>query len=60
MKIAITGGNGRVGQVVVAAAIEQGHTVVSIDRTNVDAQIKRSDVEYHQVDLTNYDAFEDA
>jgi UDP-glucose 4-epimerase len=37
MKIAITGGNGRVGRVLVRLALAQQHQVVSIDRVGSDA-----------------------
>ncbi|MBC8159743.1 MAG: NAD(P)-dependent oxidoreductase [Roseiflexaceae bacterium] len=33
MRIAVTGGNGRLGRALVPYLIDQGHTVVSIDRT---------------------------
>ena len=60
MKIAITGGNGRVGQAVIEAALTQGHTVVSIDRLQLESELQRSGVTYIQADLTNYHAVEAA
>ena len=33
MRLALTGGSGRVGQAIAAEALRQGHSVVSIDRT---------------------------
>lgn len=60
MKIAITGGNGRVGRSVVQETVAAGHTVVSIDRIPSDEIPKQTNVDYIQADLTNYDAFASA
>ena len=32
MRIAVTGGSGRIGRAIVSLAVAQGHQVVSIDR----------------------------
>ncbi|MBC8336180.1 MAG: NAD(P)-dependent oxidoreductase [Anaerolineales bacterium] len=55
MRIAITGGNGRIGQAVVELALTQGHTVVNIDRIKGDADL--SGVTHFQLDTTDYDSF---
>lgn len=60
MKIAITGGSGRVGKAIVEMALEQGHSVVSIDRVEPGKTEDRSDFKYIQADLTDYTAFETA
>ena len=52
MKIAVTGGNGRIGQAVVELAQEQGHTVVNIDRVP-----GKQDAPTLQLDTTDYNAF---
>jgi len=58
MRIAVTGGNGRIGQAVVELALAQGHSVVNIDRT---AEVtKESRVTGIQLDTTDYDSFEKA
>ena len=58
MRIAVTGGNGRIGQAVIALALTQGHSVVNIDRIpNVP---EKSGVTYCQLDTTDYGSFEQA
>lgn len=57
MKIAVTGGNGRVGQVVCQVALEAGHSVVSIDHTLPEPGSQRPDLTFIQADLTDYAAF---
>lgn len=58
MKIAITGGNGRIGKAVVELARAEGHAVVHIDRTESESQL--TGVTYFQFDSTNYEPFEQA
>lgn len=64
MRIAVTGGNGRVGRAVIEHAVAQGHSVVSIDRTHTDAEVPQASVTTNvttiQADLTQYAAFEQA
>jgi nucleoside-diphosphate-sugar epimerase len=60
MKIAVTGGSGRVGKAIVEMALAQGHSVVSIDRVAPNENVDRSDFKYIQADLTDYMAFETA
>lgn len=54
MRITVTGGTGRVGRAVIAAALAQGHRVVSLDRAEPDPAALAPGVEYHQVDTTDY------
>ena len=56
MKIAITGAAGRIGTAIAAKALEQGHSVVSIDRV---APTNRSESEHEHfaiADIVDYDA----
>lgn len=59
MKIALTGGSGGIGRAVAALALEQGHTIVSIDRAGPPAGA-RPEVRYLTLDLADYDAVEAA
>ncbi|MBX3058797.1 MAG: NAD(P)-dependent oxidoreductase [Anaerolineae bacterium] len=56
----MTGGNGRVGQTVIQVAREQGHKVVSIDRSPPASASHLAGLAYIQADLTDYAAFEQA
>ncbi|MCU0492778.1 MAG: NAD(P)-dependent oxidoreductase [Chloroflexaceae bacterium] len=58
MKIAITGGSGRIGRGVTALALAQGHEVVSIDR--VLPEEGSPGVQFVQASITNYAELEDA
>ena len=63
MKIAVTGGSGRVGKAIVEMALAQGNSVVSIDRVDrvkPDGNIDDQSITYIQCDLTDYSAFENA
>jgi nucleoside-diphosphate-sugar epimerase len=60
MKIAVTGGSGRVGKAVIEMALTQGNSVVSIDRVNPDDNAAHSNIKYIQADITNYVAIENA
>jgi len=55
MRIAITGGNGRIGQAVVDLALNQGHSVVNIDLIAGDKDI--SGLTNIQLDTTDFDSF---
>lgn len=57
MKIAITGGTGRVGSAIVDLALAQGHSVVSIDRVAPVDSTPRLDVTFVQGTVTDYDGF---
>jgi nucleoside-diphosphate-sugar epimerase len=59
MRIAITGGSGRVGRAVTGMALAEGHSVVSIDRALPSDEMP-SGVTVVQVDITDYAAFEQA
>ncbi len=54
MKIAITGANGRLGRAITAAAKQEGHEVVGIDR------VVRPDPSVLDIDLSDYDGLVDA
>jgi UDP-glucose 4-epimerase len=58
MKIAVTGGNGIVGRVVIELANSQGHNTISIDRHHEESN--DDTVKKLIVDTTDYDAFESA
>ena len=58
MKIAVTGGNGRVGRAVIELAESEGHTVVSIDRRH-EAPHTRATA-HCDIDVTDYRALEQA
>jgi nucleoside-diphosphate-sugar epimerase len=58
MRIAVTGGNGRVGQAVIELALRQGHSIINIDRQQ--DTYTDSDVTRLTIDTTNYAAFEAA
>ena len=60
MKIAVTGGSGRVGRAIVDLALKQGDSVVSIDRVNSDDSAVRSNIHFIQAEITDYSAVENA
>jgi nucleoside-diphosphate-sugar epimerase len=61
MRIAVTGGSGRIGAAVVNLAVAQGHQVVSIDRVAPPAeQARRQGVEFVEAELIDYATFEHA
>lgn len=55
MKIAVTGGNGDMGRDLISYLLEQGHTVVSLDRTIPDGN--RQDVSCLIVDTRDFGQF---
>lgn len=55
MKLAVTGGNGRIGQAVIELALAEGHSVVNIDRVAPKGEDDR--VTAVELDTTDYDAF---
>src|SRR5690349_15089413 len=55
MKIAVTGGNGDMGRDLISYLLEQGHTVVSLDRTIPD--VNRQDVSCLIVDTRDCGQF---
>lgn len=60
MNLAVTGGNGRVGQAVITYALAQGHTVRSIDQTTANSSTTSPPITYIQADVTDYAALEKA
>ncbi len=60
MRIAITGGGGRIGRAVIELALQQGHSVVSIDRALPRPDTVQPDVTFVQAELTDYGMFEQA
>jgi UDP-glucose 4-epimerase len=57
MKIAVTGGTGRVGRAIVEMALADGHEVVSIDQMPPTKNIPQTNLTFIQADLTDYQAF---
>lgn len=60
MKIAVTGGCGRIGTAVVALALTQGHTIINLDRMALTDRSSAPGLAQVQIDLTDYDAFAQA
>lgn len=61
MKIAVTGGSGRVGGAVVDMALKRGDSVISIDRVeNPNVQEPHPNLTFVQADITDYTAMVDA
>lgn len=60
MRIAITGGSGRIGQATVKLALAEGHTVVNLDQTAPPEPGEQPGVTFIRTDLTDYDAVEQA
>ncbi|MBO0702659.1 MAG: NAD(P)-dependent oxidoreductase [Candidatus Dormibacteraeota bacterium] len=54
MRIAVTGGTGRVGRAVIGEALAGGHEVVSLDRVEPELATLPAGVQYHQVDTTDH------
>ena len=60
MKIAVTGGSGRIGKAIAEMALVQGNSVVSIDRVNPEDKAAQSNITYIRADITDYTALENA
>lgn len=60
MRIAVTGGTGRIGQAILELALAEGHSAVSIDQTVPAQPDERPGVTFVQADITNYEAMEQA
>jgi nucleoside-diphosphate-sugar epimerase len=61
MRIAVTGGSGRIGRAVVELAVAQGHRVVRIDRVAPPVeQAANTAVEFVEAELIDYTSFEKA
>lgn len=54
MHIAITGGSGRIGRAVTELALAQGHSVVSIDRVQPPNDAALPEVQFMEVNMTQY------
>ena len=54
MRIAVTGGSGRIGRAVIELALAQEHSVVSIDRTQPAQNTAQVNVTFVQVDMMDY------
>ena len=54
MKIAVTGGSGKIGRAITDMGLAQGHQIVSIDRVAPTAPLPG--VAYHVADCADYDA----
>lgn len=60
MRIAITGGSGRVGRATVEQAHALGHSIVSLDQRKPEQIIESERVSYIEADISDYDALERA
>lgn len=60
MRIAITGGGGRVGRAVSKLALRQGHSVVNIDRVVPAEHASQPELSWVQAEITEYQALERA
>jgi nucleoside-diphosphate-sugar epimerase len=60
MRIAVTGGSGRIGGAVIELALARGHSAVSIDRVPPAASGLRAAVGFSQSDVTHYVQLEKA
>jgi nucleoside-diphosphate-sugar epimerase len=60
MRIAVTGGSGRIGRAVIELALSQSHGVVSIDRAVPAQAPARPDLIYVQANITHYPELEQA
>jgi nucleoside-diphosphate-sugar epimerase len=55
MKIAVTGGSGRIGQAIIGQALVQGHEIVSIDRVAPTGTNEQVNLRYVVADVEDYD-----
>lgn len=55
MKIAVTGGSGRIGRAITALALAEGHQIVSIDRVLPEDGDADPNVQFIQADAVDYD-----
>lgn len=60
MRIAVTGAGGTLGVAVARAAIDDGHSVVALDRPGTAVSVAGNDVHRVDIDLTDYPAVKDA
>ena len=55
MKIALTGGSGGIGRAIIAQALPQGHSFVSIDRVPPADMQEQANLRFIQADISDYD-----
>lgn len=60
MKIAVTGSSGRIGRAIVEMALAQGDQVVGMDRLRPPPEASHPNFTFHQLELTEYHAVENA
>jgi UDP-glucose 4-epimerase len=60
MRIAITGGSGRIGRAVIELALAHGHSVVNIDRVHSAQNAGQANVSFVEADITHYADIEQA
>ena len=60
MKIALTGGNGKLGKAIADAAIAKGHHIVSIDRVLPENSHSQENISFVQADMCSYEHLREA
>jgi nucleoside-diphosphate-sugar epimerase len=55
MRLALTGGSGRVGQAIAAEALREGHSVVNIDRAPPAGLPQQENVRFVEADICDYE-----
>ncbi len=60
MKIAVTGSSGRIGRAIVQMALAQGDQVVGLDRLRPPPEDRHPNYSFHQLEMTEYHAVENA
>ncbi len=60
MRIAVTGGSGRIGRAVLALALAEGHIVVSIDQVQPAPNEARPNLSFVETNIADYESLERA
>lgn len=60
MKIALTGGSGRIGRAITTLALQQGHSIVSVDRVEPAEDLVQPGVRHITSDVDNYEGLVEA
>ncbi|WDR01598.1 NAD(P)-dependent oxidoreductase [Devosia algicola] len=60
MRIAVTGASGAIGRAIVEMALDQGHSVVGIDRVAPATASATGDISFVQADMSEYDRLVEA
>lgn len=60
LTIAVTGSQGQIGRAVTKLALDEGHTVLALDRAAEDKHGPQERYSYKSVDLLDYEAYRDA